>query len=100
MLKGRLGQILGWSQPPIPAEVVERIRGWTRQAWATPEDAVIKVNEIICADPACPGTETVVLVMAPGYRTTACKVQADAIDITHEQIVAAIAAQGPLVRTL
>jgi hypothetical protein len=100
MAEGGWSKLFAWRQPAIPAEVVERIRDWTRAAWATPDDAVIKVNEIICADPACPGNETVVLVMAPGYRTVACKVQADAAEVTREQIIAAIAAQGPLTKAI
>jgi hypothetical protein len=33
-------------------------------------------NEIVCPDPACPGTETVILVMVPSRPTRACKVAA------------------------
>ena len=49
----------------------------------------------VCADPACPGTETVILVMAPGQRTRAVKVAAPMATLTDEAILAAFAASGP-----
>jgi hypothetical protein len=58
---------------------------------ALPENAVIAVNEILCADPACPGTETVILVMNPGEKTKAFKVQAALAELTPEALAAALA---------
>jgi hypothetical protein len=46
----------------------------------------ISVNEIICADPSCPGTETVILVMVPGKQTAACKVAKPMSDTTDDDI--------------
>ncbi len=95
-MASRFGLSFNWNQKGIPAEVVERLRGWTRIEAALPEDAVIKVNEIVCTDPSCPGTETVLLVMAPGLATKAYKVQADAISVTQAQVAAAVAASTSL----
>jgi hypothetical protein len=46
----------------------------------------VAVNEIVCADPACPGTETVILVMVPGRRTAACKVGKPMADVTDDDL--------------
>jgi hypothetical protein len=95
-MASRFGLSFNWNQKGIPADVVERLRGWISQAAALPSDAVIKVNEIVCTDPSCPGTETVLLVMAPGFATKAYKVQADAITVTQAQVAAAVAAASSL----
>lgn len=63
------------------AEIARRLGGFGPEVSLT-------VNEIVCADPACPGTETVILVMAPGARSRACKV-AKALDAVTEEDVAA-----------
>jgi hypothetical protein len=93
---GRFGLSFSWKQPAIPADVVERLRDWLSEAARLPGDAVIKVNEIICADPACPGTETILLVMAPGFKTKAYKLQGDAVAVTQADIAAVAAEAGGL----
>lgn len=68
-----------------------RIKAEVRTLLDLPETAAIAVNEILCADPACPGTETVILVMVPGRKTQAFKVQSAMADVTRPDIVAALA---------
>ncbi len=58
------------------------------------DDVALAVNEIVCADPACPGTETVILVMAPGCRTRAVKVPGAMAAIEDATIAAAFRADG------
>ena len=53
--------------------------------------AVIAVNEILCADPACPGNETVILVMNPGEKTKAFKAQMAMADLTRETLAEVLA---------
>lgn len=55
------------------------------------EDTVIAANEIICADPSCPGTETVVLIMEPGQETRAIKISLAADEVTRADVAAALA---------
>ena len=43
----------------------DRIKIWTREALSLSDDAAVTVSEINCRDPACPGVETVILVMIP-----------------------------------
>jgi hypothetical protein len=71
-----------------------RIKADVRGLLGLPEAAAIAVNEIICADPACPGTETVILVMNPGEKTKAFKAQTAMAELTRETLAAVLAGQG------
>jgi hypothetical protein len=66
---------------------------------ASPADWSVSVNEIVCADPACPGSETVILVMAPGRRSVALKVQKPMAETTEDDVAEVLARQG-LIRPL
>lgn len=55
------------------------------------DDVVVKVNEINCVDPACPGQETIILIMAPGERTRALKIRAPVEDVDAAAISLAAA---------
>ena len=46
-------------QPAGHAAAAERVRQWTRERFALPEDAVIMVAEVSCTVPGCPPLETV-----------------------------------------
>lgn len=83
-------------RPAAEAQVRERVEAWARERLG-PGD-VVKVNEILCPDPACPGLETVILVMAPGRRTRAVKVGRPAAEVTQADVAQALVqapAQAP-----
>ncbi|SEG83021.1 hypothetical protein [Bosea lathyri] len=69
------------------AQAANRIKAEIRELFGLPEAAAIAVNEIICADPACPGTETVILVMNPGEKTKAFKLQMALAEVTREALL-------------
>ncbi|MGW9331502.1 hypothetical protein [Bosea sp. NPDC055594] len=73
------------------ADAAASVKRQVRALLALPENAVIAVNEILCADPACPGTETVILVMNPGEKTRAYKVQSALAELTPEALALALA---------
>jgi hypothetical protein len=79
----------GSEVPGVKPEDLARIRDLTRGILALPEDATVAANEIVCADPACPGSETVILVMVPGQRTKAYKVLKTAADTGEDDLRAA-----------
>ena len=83
-LKGAFGR------PKPDREAIERIKTWARQALQAGPDTAFAVNEIVCPDPACPGTETVILVMEPGAKTRACKVTKALDEVTEQDIVDAL----------
>jgi hypothetical protein len=73
----------------VRPEDLARVRDLTRTLLALPDDATVAANEIICADPACPGSETVILVMVPGQRTKAYKVLKSAAETGEDDLRAA-----------
>lgn len=62
---------------PRDAVAAERIKQWVRDAFETDmqkqEDIAVTVSEIDCNDAACPGTETIILIMRPYHTTKAIK---------------------------
>lgn len=52
------------------------------------DDDGVTISEIACPDPACPGTETAILVMRPHRRTVALKVAKPLGDIDEADIAA------------
>jgi hypothetical protein len=73
------------------AEAVARIRAWALDALASSAATTLAVNEIACLDPACPGLETVILVMEPGRRTRAHKIGKALAAVTEQDVRAALA---------
>lgn len=67
-------------------EAVEQVKDWARKALGASSDTAFSVNEIVCADPSCPGTETVILVMEPGVKTRAYKVPKPLDEMTEQDI--------------
>ncbi|MEI5667195.1 hypothetical protein WBO78_19755 [Bosea sp. CCNWLW174] len=76
------------------ADAAAQIKRQVRELLGLPENVVIAVNEILCADPACPGTETVILVMKPGEKTRAFKVQMGLAELTPEALAQALSTAG------
>ena len=67
-----------------------RILAWTREAAGLSEDSVVKVNDTLCPDPACPGLETIILVMEKGRRTRAFKVEKPMAEVSRSDVAAAL----------
>lgn len=80
--------LFGGRRPRPDASVRRRVEGWARVAGGFGPDTAMTVSEIVCADPACPGFETVILILTPGQPTRAVKV-AGAMDTIDEAAVAA-----------
>jgi hypothetical protein len=75
-----------FGMPSLDRAAIERVKVWAQEALGNPAGTAIAVNEIACTDPACPGVETVLLIMEPGAKTRACKI-AKALDTVSEQDV-------------
>ena len=73
------------SREPTP-DAIERVKRWASATPGIAAGSAFSVNEIVCTDPSCPGTETVILVMEPGRKTRACKL-AKALAVVTEQEV-------------
>jgi hypothetical protein len=77
---------LGLKSKPRNRSGQERVKGFVFDALGRNPDIGISVNEIICRDPGCPGTETVILVMVPLKKTAACKVAKAMDDVTEDDV--------------
>jgi hypothetical protein len=90
----RLGAFLRhtFGKPKPDRVAIERVKDWTRTALQAAPDTSFAVNEIVCADPGCPGIETVILVMEPGVKTRAYKVSKTLDDVTEQDISDALKA--------
>jgi len=89
MLRGLFAKKAGL--PDKDREAAERVKAL---AAAILPEAAITVSEIVCLDPSCPGTETVMLLMPPGGKTQAAKVTKPALDVTEEDVRAALREAG------
>lgn len=88
-----LGKLLDrFRQPRSDPDDVARVRAWVAAALALGEEDAVTVSEIACNDPACPGLETVILVMRKGERTRAFKTRGSLVVQTRPAIEAALAA--------
>ncbi|MCJ2081256.1 hypothetical protein [Methylobacterium sp. J-090] len=81
---------LGRRQPPADGAMRGAILAWTRAAAGLGADGVVKVNEIVCADPACPGMETILLLMPPGRPTRAVKIAKPMAEVTEGDVILAL----------
>jgi hypothetical protein len=79
-----------FSAPKPNAEAVARVKDWARATLQAAPDTAFAVNEIACNDPACPGLETVILVMEPGKKTRALKVSKALEAVTEEDLRGAL----------
>ncbi|WP_232630263.1 hypothetical protein [Methylobacterium sp. Leaf118] len=68
-----------------------RVEAWVRAAGGYGPGTALTVSEIVCADPACPGTETVILIMAPGAPTRAVKLAGALDDLSEAAVQTALA---------
>ena len=76
--------------PKPDRQAVERVKELARAALEPPPGTALAVNEIACNDPACPGIETIILVMEPGRKTRAVKVMKPLDEVTEPDIRAAL----------
>ncbi len=87
-----LSALLARFKPNRPdPDSVARVKGWVRDVLSLPDEASVTVNEIACTDPACPGLETVILVMRPGQSTAAFKARGSVVVQTRPVIEKALA---------
>jgi len=67
-----------------------RIEAWAREAGRFGDDTVVKANEIVCPDPACPGFETVILILAQGRPSRAYRIAKPVAEVGRGDVAAAL----------
>jgi len=80
----------GSRRPPADQGARDEIIAHVRRIGGFDDAVIVKVSEIVCADPTCPGLETVILVMVPGSATRAVKVARAMAEVTEADIDAAL----------
>ena len=90
MLRGLFARRAGIAE--TDRSETERVKALTRALLGDGTD--VTVSEIVCLDPACPGTETVMLIMAAGQKTRAAKVQKPAAEVTEPDVRGALLEAG------
>lgn len=88
--------LFGFGRPRRETEARSRVEAWAREICAGdprfgPGETVVKANEIVCADPRCPGVETVVLVLGAGRRSLAFKIVKPLAEIAKVDLEQAMA---------
>lgn len=77
-------------KPPRDEAALQRIREWARATLDDPPGLDLTISEVDCADPACPGLETFILVMREGQATQAVKIRKPMVEITEADITEAM----------
>lgn len=85
-LFGKAGARKGGDAKAEAKAATEQLKAQVRMLLGLSETTAIAVNEILCADPGCPGTETVILVMEPGAKTIAFKLQMAMAEVTPQAL--------------
>lgn len=75
---------------PAEAEARARIRGWIEATLGTDPPLTLTISEIDCADPTCPGLETIILVMREGEATQAVKLRKPMIEASEADVREAV----------
>lgn len=81
------------SGPKSDPVVLDRIKRWMRDALGLPDDAVVMVTELRCAEDGCPDVETVVAVMGESGQARNHKLPKAAADVAHFDVLS-LAARG------
>ncbi len=71
---------------PDCAEASAAIKTWVRERFALKERNSVTVSEIVCRDPACPGVETVILIMDAGTKTRMVRIARPMLAVTVTDI--------------
>ena len=79
-------------------EAIARVKAWAVAILGGSADTTVAVNEIVCLDPGCAGTETVILMMQPGRKTRAAKVGKPIDEVTEDDVAEALARDPPTPR--
>jgi translation elongation factor EF-Tu-like GTPase len=79
---------------PRDAIAAARIKQWVRDALEQDpqkqEDITVTVSEIDCNDAACPGTETIILIMRPYHTTKAIKLSKLMDMVEEDEVIKAV----------
>jgi hypothetical protein len=76
-------------KPPRDDAALMRVRAWIIAELGEPAPT-LTISEIECGDIACPGLETIILIMREGEATQAIRIRKPIVDIVQEDASAAL----------
>lgn len=83
-----------FGQPPKPdIEVVRRVKQWAHEAFGLPDNGVVMVTELRCAEDDCPDVETVIAVLGEPGKARRHKLLKPVGEVTRDEVIA-LAARG------
>lgn len=85
------------AERPDPSRVeTERVKRIAAALLDLPPGSALTASQINCPDPACPGDETILLILRPGEKTRAVKVAMATVDITEQDVRTALVEAGEI----
>lgn len=79
--------------PKSDPEITNRIKQWVREVMALPEEVVVMVSELRCAEDDCPDVETVIAVLGEPGTARRHKLLKPMNEVTHNDVIS-LAARG------
>ena len=70
----------------IDPDQADRIKSWSRSAWALSEETTVMVTELECREPGCPPIETVIALLEGPGKTTQFKIHKTDGDVTQRDV--------------
>ena len=71
---------------PDHSAAAERVKEWTRERFALPEEAAILVGELACTIPGCPPIETVIAFWTEGDKRHHFKVFKPLAEVVEDDL--------------
>lgn len=75
-----------FSRKPKNEPARDRIRAWSTEILGDKPPLTLTISEIDCGDAACPGLETIILVMREAEATQAVKIRKPMDEVTEQDL--------------
>ncbi|MCS6821963.1 MAG: hypothetical protein NZ551_08835 [Microscillaceae bacterium] len=59
---------------PDLSQTTKTLKTWVQEELALTNEAIVRISQIHCTEPSCPGVETVILVFEPNQATKMLKI--------------------------
>jgi len=82
-----------FGQKKANVEAIARVKEWVREVMGLPEDVVVMVTELHCAEDDCPDVESVIAVLGEPGKARKHKLLKPLADVTREDVMS-LAARG------
>lgn len=88
--------MFGAQRDETRSRALRALKALARDLFDAGEDDAVVVNELACTEPGCPPIETVVALLRAGREPRQVKLHKPAMDVTEDDLRAAIAGRDPM----